>query len=67
MAGRRFDFDLLQELTSMDEQTVLKHIQALVDAQLVNEVSADEFAFRHALTREAVYATLLKRQRLQYH
>jgi DNA-binding CsgD family transcriptional regulator/tetratricopeptide (TPR) repeat protein len=67
VAGRRFDFALLKELTSMDEQTVLGHIQELVEAQLVNEVSAEEFAFRHALTREAVYATLLKRQRLQFH
>jgi predicted ATPase len=66
-AGRRFDFMLLRDLTGMDEQIVLGHIQELMAAQLVNEVSAEQFAFRHALTREAVYATLLKRQRLQYH
>ncbi len=65
--GRRFDFTLLREVTGMDEPTVLGYIQELIEAQLVNEVSAEEFEFRHALTREAVYATLLKRQRLQFH
>ena len=34
---------------------------------LVVEESADEFAFRHALTREAVYASLLLRERQALH
>src|SRR5512140_1035462 len=67
VAGRRFDFDLLQLLTGMEEQELLSLIQELVAAQLVVEVSADQFAFRHALTREAVYHSLLQRQRRKYH
>ncbi len=51
----------------MDESRLLSHLRELVDAQLINAASAEAFAFRHALTREAVYATLLKRQRVVYH
>jgi tetratricopeptide (TPR) repeat protein len=51
----------------MDDQTLLSHLRDLVDAQLVSAASAEAFEFRHALTREAVYATILKRQRATYH
>jgi tetratricopeptide (TPR) repeat protein len=39
----------------------------LVEAQLVVEESTDIFTFRHALTREAVYTTLLVRERKGLH
>jgi DNA-binding CsgD family transcriptional regulator len=67
VVGRRFDFALLQELTGMDEITVVAHLKQLVAAQLIVEESDDQFAFRHALTREAVYGTLLHRERRQHH
>jgi predicted ATPase len=51
----------------MDEPAVLPQLQALFDAQLVNELSVNEFAFRPALTREAVYAARVKRQPVAYH
>ena len=51
----------------MDEPTLLNHLRALVDTRLVTATSAETFEFRHALTREAVYSTLLKRQRVVYH
>ena len=54
VAGRRFDFGLLQALTSMDEPGLLSLMKELVAAQLVVEETADRFAFRHALTRQAV-------------
>jgi DNA-binding CsgD family transcriptional regulator len=65
--GRRFDFGLLQELSRMQEGELLVSIKELVQAQLVVEESADQFAFRHALIREAIYATLLRRERKKYH
>ncbi len=46
---------------------VLHLIEELRAGQLVVEQTADEFAFRHALTREAVYTTLLVRERQRYH
>ncbi|MEP6732759.1 MAG: AAA family ATPase [bacterium] len=67
VAGRRFDFDLLQALTHHDDAELLSHVKELVDAQLVVEESADRFAFRHALTREAMRARLLARERVALH
>ncbi len=67
VAGRRFDFSLLQELTKMDEQELLSLIKEMVAAQLVVEENADQFAFRHALTREAIYLSLFIRERKKYH
>ena len=67
VAGRRFDFELLQALTNDDERALLAHVKELITAQLVVEESADQFAFRHALTREAIYAELLGRERVALH
>ena len=67
VAGRRFDFALLQESLGTSEQDLLAVIKELVAAQLVVEDSSDQFSFRHPLTREAVYATLLARERLTLH
>jgi len=67
VAGRRFDFGLLQQLTQYDEQQLLVLMKELIASQLVVEESAEQFAFRHALTRQAVYADLLVRERKTLH
>jgi DNA-binding NarL/FixJ family response regulator/Tfp pilus assembly protein PilF len=67
VAGRRFDFALLQQLTHYDEQELLSILKELIAAQLVVEESEERFAFRHALTRQAVYADLLVRERRVLH
>jgi len=67
VAGRRFDFSLLQQLTSYDEERLLALMKELLAAQLVVEESAEQFAFRHALTRQAIYASLLARERRALH
>ncbi|HEY7235030.1 MAG TPA: AAA family ATPase [Gemmatimonadaceae bacterium] len=67
IAGRRFDFDLLRMLTQHDERELLGLVKELIAAQLVVEESAERFAFRHALTREAIYAELLARERVALH
>jgi DNA-binding CsgD family transcriptional regulator/tetratricopeptide (TPR) repeat protein len=69
VAGRRFDFELLRRLTGRDEAELLALIKELIAAQLVVEVDnrADQFAFRHALTRQAVYEQLLGRERRTLH
>ncbi len=51
----------------MSEQTLLHTMRELTDAQLVVQESEDTFSFRHALTREAVYASLLMRERKALH
>jgi predicted ATPase len=63
VAGRHFDFALLQALTKHDEAQLLRLLKELIAAQLLVEESAERFAFRHALTRQAVTAQLLGRER----
>ncbi len=65
--GRGFDFVLLQALTGHDERALLALIRELIHAQLVTEESSDRFAFRHALTREAILGELLVRERAAMH
>jgi DNA-binding CsgD family transcriptional regulator/tetratricopeptide (TPR) repeat protein len=65
--GRRFDFRLLQELLEVEEADLLAMLKELIAAQLVVEETADHFAFRHTLTREAIYTTLLLRERQALH
>jgi tetratricopeptide (TPR) repeat protein len=67
VAGRRFDFALLLQLTQHDEQQLLTLMKEFMAAQLVVEESEERFAFRHALTREAIYAELLARERKKLH
>ncbi|HEY6409312.1 MAG TPA: AAA family ATPase, partial [Ktedonobacteraceae bacterium] len=67
VVGRHFDFSLLQALTQYPESELVQVIETLIAAQLIVEISAEQFAFRHALTRQAVYADLLVRKRRGYH
>jgi len=57
----------LRALTDLDERALLALVKELIAAQLVVEESAERFAFRHALTREAIYAELLARERVALH
>lgn len=65
--GRRFDFTLLQRIMQCDEQHLFLLIKDLIAAQLVIEESDERFAFRHALTRQVIYAELLARERKMLH
>jgi DNA-binding CsgD family transcriptional regulator len=67
VAGRRFDFSLLQEALNLREDQLIPLMKELIAAQLVVEEAPDQFAFRHALTREAIYSQLLARERRSLH
>jgi DNA-binding CsgD family transcriptional regulator/tetratricopeptide (TPR) repeat protein len=67
VAGRRFDFVLLQAITQYDEASLLELMKEVIAVQLVIEESAEQFAFRHALTRQAIYSGLLARERRALH
>ena len=68
VAGRRFDFTLLQMVLRYDEDQLLPLMKELIAAQFVVEVSTEQFAFRHALTQQAIYAGLqLARERRSLH
>ncbi|HEX5368789.1 MAG TPA: tetratricopeptide repeat protein, partial [Dehalococcoidia bacterium] len=63
VAGVSFDFSLLKEIAGRDADDLLSLIKELIASQLVVEESEDNFAFRHALTREAIRSELLRRER----
>jgi predicted ATPase len=67
VAGRRFDFTLLQQITHHDEPELVSLMKELIAAQLVVEESEEQFAFRHALTRHAIYTQLLLYERKALH
>lgn len=67
IVGQRFEFALLQQVTGHDEAILLDLLKELIAAQLVVEQSAERFAFRHALTRQAIYAELLEREQRAMH
>jgi len=65
--GQRWSFEILRQVSSKDEHVLLAAIKDLLAAQLLVEESADQFAFRHALTRDAVYTGMLHRERQVLH
>ncbi len=67
VSGRNFDFAVLQALTGHSDSELLTLIKELIAAKFVVEESVDQFAFRHALTREALYVRLLARERQTRH
>jgi predicted ATPase len=67
VAGRRFNVTLLREILQYEEEQVLALLKKVMAAQLVVEEAPDRFAFRHALTQEAIMASLLLRERQGVH
>lgn len=67
VAGRRFEFSVLHRALRCDEGHLLALMKEAIAAQLVMEGSADQFTFRHALIREAIYNALLVRERQALH
>jgi hypothetical protein len=64
--GRRISFDLLAAVTGSGEDELIAILHHLV-AENVMEEEPDLFAFRHALTREAIGGRLLGRERRRLH
>ena len=65
--GRRFDIGLLSETLPMERDAVLATLQQARELQLVDEESEEQFRFRHALTREAIYDQFLQAQTRPLH
>jgi DNA-binding CsgD family transcriptional regulator len=60
--GRTFELPLLARTLATAVDDVLPALQHAREVQLVEEVTATTFRFRHALTREAIYAGFLGAQ-----
>jgi DNA-binding CsgD family transcriptional regulator/tetratricopeptide (TPR) repeat protein len=65
--GRRIPFDLLAAVTGSGEDELIAVLRHLVAENVVVEEEPDVFAFRHALTREAIAGRLLGRERRRLH
>lgn len=65
--GRHFTFDLLLSVTGLEEAVLVRALESLIRRGLIFEEAEDRYAFRHALTREAVYGELLGRDRRLRH
>jgi predicted ATPase len=68
--GRSFPARLLEKLHNRGMEGVLAHLTELTNRQFLQEdTNSSElgFSFRHTLIQEAVYTTLLKRERRRLH
>jgi hypothetical protein len=65
--GRRISFDLLAAVTGSGEDELIAILRHLVAENVMAEEEPDVFAFRHALTREAIAGRLLGRERRRLH
>ena len=65
--GHRIPFDLLAEVTGTGEDELIAVLRDLVTRGVLVESGDDEFAFRHALVREAIADQMLGRQRRRLH
>jgi len=67
---REFPHELIQKVTKLSERDLLTHLSALKDAELLYERGVypnSTYIFKHALTREVVYDSILTRRRKEIH
>jgi tetratricopeptide (TPR) repeat protein len=67
---REFSHELLETVTGLPERELLSHLSALKDAELLYERGVyplTTYIFKHALTREVIYDSMLSRRRKRLH
>ena len=67
---REFGFDLIKQMTDFDEQELLATINILKDSELLYERGVfpnSVFIFKHALTQEVIYNSILSKRRKKLH
>ena len=68
--GKQFSYELLHAVSTLDEASLQRDLERLVEAALLYQRGAGPqamYTFKHALIQEAAYQSLLKRTRQQYH
>ena len=68
--GRSFPLRVLERMSERPADLLEEHLKRLAQADLVRPSLSGaeaEYAFRHALTRDAAYETILIRQRRRFH
>ncbi|MDK0519566.1 LuxR family transcriptional regulator [Streptomyces sp. ML-6] len=63
--GNRFSVTVLQTVTGFDDRTLFSHLRSAVEANIIAPDGADpdRYTFRHALTAEALVASLAPAER----
>jgi class 3 adenylate cyclase/tetratricopeptide (TPR) repeat protein len=67
---REFDHELIKRVLGLPEPELLSHLSALKDAELLYErgiYPKSTYIFRHALTREVVYGSILAPKKKKLH
>jgi tetratricopeptide (TPR) repeat protein len=67
---REFKYELLKWLTDISDQELISHLSALKDSELIYErgiYPQSSYIFKHALTQEVVYRSILKERRKKLH
>ena len=67
---REFDHELLRKVTGLTEADLLSNLSVLKDAELLYErgiYPESSYTFKHALTREVVYDSILSKRRKKLH
>ncbi|MFF3616310.1 AAA family ATPase [Streptomyces sp. NPDC002580] len=67
VAGRRVGHDLLRDAVQLPDEELESALREAVGRQLLVPGDDATYSFRHALTREAVYADLLPGERVRLH
>jgi len=68
--GREFSHDLIMKVISLSEVELLSNLSALKDSELLYErgiFPQSTYIFKHALTQDVVYDSILTRRRKQIH
>jgi tetratricopeptide (TPR) repeat protein len=67
---REFSYELIKKVTGFPEKELISDLSALKDAELLYErgiYPQSTYIFKHALTREVVYDSILSKKRKQLH
>ncbi len=67
---REFSYELIKAVSDLPEQELLSHLSVLKDAELLYErgiFPQSTFVFRHALTQEVVYDSILAKRKKLLH
>jgi tetratricopeptide (TPR) repeat protein len=70
VAGREFSHDLIKKVTELLEEELLSHLSVLRDSELLYErgiYPQSNYVFKHALTQEVAYDSLLQKRRREIH
>jgi predicted ATPase len=70
VAGREFSHDLLKRVTELSDEELWSHLSVLKDSELLYErgiYPQSAYVFKHALTQEVAYNSLLHKRKRELH